>query len=232
MLKYLVILLSIYSLQVSAIDVKTYIPENAKLYLPTVKSESEKFFPELPIKAYPAALAEQESCLSLKHKRCWSPTSQLKTKREEGAGTFQLTRAFKEDGSIRFDSLSDMVKLHNKELKELSWGNVYTRPDLQIRAMLLMSRDNYKSLYKVIDKPNRLYMTDLAYNGGIGRVYKDRMACGLAKGCDPQLWFGHVEKYCTAGKKPLYGNRSSCDIQREHVHSVFKVRLNKYKSYF
>lgn len=232
MLKYLVILLSIYSLQASAIDVKTYIPENAKLYLHTVKSESEKFFPELPIKAYPAALIEQESCIHLQAKRCWKPNSQLKTKREIGIGLGQTTVAFKEDGSVRFDSLKEMVDRHKLELKELSWSNIAVRPDLQIRFIMLMSRDNYKSLYKVTDAPNRLYMTDLAYNGGIGRVYKDRMACGLAKGCDPQLWFGHVEKYCTAGKKPLYGNRSSCDIQREHVHSVFKVRLNKYKSYF
>ncbi len=214
------------------LDVKTYIPKNAYTYMPVVKEETEKYFPELPIKAYPAALIEQESCISLTHKRCWSPTSQLKTKREEGAGLSQITKAYREDGSIRFDSLSEMVKLHKQELKELSWNNVYSRPDLQIRVMLLMTKDNYKALYKLNDSTERLKMADLAYNAGIGRVYKDRMACGLAKDCNPQIWFGHVEKYCTANKKPIYDTRSACDISRHHVTNGFKIRLDKYKPYF
>lgn len=232
MFKYIILLSTLLSFNVSAVDVKTYIPTNAYQYLPLVKTETDRIFPEIPIKAYPAALAEHESCIHLKHSRCWNPKSELRTKREFGVGFGQITKAYKEDGSIRFDSLTDMVRIHNKELKELSWSNITTRPDLQIRAMLLMSKGNYKELFKVADPIERLKMTDLAYNAGLGRVNKNRMQCRLSKNCDTQLWDNNVELHCTASKRILYGNRSACDIMKHHVNSVMYERLPKYKPYF
>lgn len=213
-------------------DIKTYIPVKAYTYLPVVKTEVTSYMPDIEEKNYFAGLIEQESCISLKHKKCWDPTSQLKTKREEGAGLGQLTRAYKEDGSVRFDSLSDMQKRYQRELKELSWSNVYVRPDLQIRTMVLMSRENYKSLYDVKDQDERLKMIDAAYNGGLGGLQKERRVCGLAKDCDPNIWFHNVEKFCMKSKKPLYGNRTACDINREHVDLIFNYRMSKYAKHF
>jgi hypothetical protein len=60
-------------------------------------------------------------------------------------------------------------------------------------------------------------------------VLNDRRACGLTHDCDPDRWEDHVEKTCTASKKPLYGNRSACDISLHHVHDVVGVRMPKYK---
>lgn len=233
-MKYIVLLIiSVFIAYESfAQSVKTYIPPQAYQYLPIVKSETERLMPSLETPHYFGALIEHESCISLKHSRCWNPKSRLKSAREEGAGLGQLTKTFREDGSIRFDILEELRQKHNSELRELSWSNIYQRPDLQIRAMILLSRTNYNALHPVKIDFQRLAMTDAAYNGGLGGLQKERRACGLAKACNPQYWFDHVEDYCLKSKKPLYGNRSACDINRHHVHDVLEVRMNKYRPYF
>lgn len=212
-----------------ALNVKTYIPPQAFTYKETIVSELDTHFPYIPEYNYVPALIEHESCISLKHLRCWSSTSELRTKREQGLGLGQTTRAFREDGSVRFDILTDMRKRYIKELKEANWGTFKHRPDLQIRMIVLLLRDNYKALRNVPSPINRLHMTDAAYNGGIGWVQKERRACGLAKGCDPNVWFGNVENYCLRSKKPLYGGRSVCDIAKNHPRDTFFNRLPKYQ---
>jgi len=213
-------------------DVKTYIPEKAYPLLPIFYKEAGRLMPYIPTPAYFGALGEQESCLSLKHSRCFSPTSQLLTPREQGLGIFQLTRAFKTDGSTRFDALSDMRKNYATELSELSWTNLKSRPDLQIRTAVLMVRESYQRLAGVKDPMARLQMADAAYNGGIGGTLKERTACGLAANCDPSKWFHNVELYCLKSKKPLYGNRSACMINREHPELIFNHRLPKYQRHY
>lgn len=210
---------------------KTYIPKNAYALLPIFYTETARLMPTIPEPAYFGALAEQESCIHLTHKRCMSPTSRLLTQREDGQGLFQVTRAYRADGSIRFDTLAEMRKRYYSELKELSWTNVAKRPDLQIRTAILMIRENYIRFSGVKGEP-RLQMADAAYNGGVGGTLKEQLACGLAKGCDPQQWFNHVERYCLKSKKKLYGDRSACDINREHPATLFKIRLGKYQRHY
>lgn len=218
---------------VEAIDVKTYIPPQAYSYRLTIKEELNTYFRDIPHWNYIPSLIEHESCISLRHSKCWNPRSQLKTSREEGAGLGQLTRAYNSDGTLRFDSLKEMRKKYYAELKELKWETIYSRPDLQIRTMILMVRDNYNMLYAVEDEDSRLQMSDAAYNGGLSGLLKERRACGLASNCDPNIWFNHVEKHCLKSTKPLYGNRSACDINRHHVYDVYIVRMPKYqKNYF
>jgi len=212
--------------------VATYIPTRAYDYLPVVKQEAIRLMPDLQQPHYFAALIEHESCISLKHSRCWSPTSQLSTSRELGIGLGQLTKAYRPDGSIRFDSLSEIRSRHLSELKELSWSTIKHRPDLQIRAIVLMIRNNYQYLGMIPDSTQRLKMSDAAYNGGLGGLNKERRACGLAKSCNPQIWDQHVERYCMKSKKVLYGNRSACDINRHHVKDVTEIRLTKYEPHF
>lgn len=181
---------------------------------------------------YLASLAEHESCVSLKHSRCWNPKSKLKTSREEGSGIFQLTRAYTSYGTIRFDALSELRSLHKTELKELSWSNIYTRPDLQLRAGVLKMRDNYRYYIKYTDKENALAFADAAYNGGIGGLDKERRACKISGSCDSSKWFDNVEKFCMKSKAALYGQRSACDINRHHVKDVLVIRSPKYIRFF
>ena len=211
-------------------DVKTYIPVNAGPLLPVLSAQVKEVWPSMPVPYYFGGLIEQESCIGLKHSKCWAATSRLKSAREEGAGLGQLTRAYKADGSVRFDALEDAKRLDAKGLNELRWETVYSRPDLQMRVIVLMTRANWNRLDKLVpDVDGKLAMTDAAYNGGLGGVLNERRACGLRDGCDPNQWFGHVEKVCLKSKKPLYGNRNACDINREHVDLVLRVRMNKYK---
>jgi len=185
-----------------------------------------------PKAAYLGSLIELESCIHLKHPRCWNPKSRLKSAREEGAGLGQITRAFKADGTIRFDALSELKHKYPRELAELSWQVVYDRPDLQIRTLALMMRDNYQYFNKYVKDPYHAYaFADAAYNGGVGGVDHERRACKLATWCDPNQWFDNVEKLCLKSKAALYGNRSACDINREHVSNVINTRSEKYAKY-
>ena len=207
-----------------------YIPERAFLYKNIIKRELDTYFPDIPDYNYIPSLAEHESCISLKHSRCWSSLSSLKSAREEGAGIFQITRAYNKDGSIRFDSLQAMKDRYKKELKEASWNNIYQKPELQIRIAVLMIRDDYKKLYNIKDPEVRLHMVDAAYNGGLGGLLKERRACGLSGNCNPNIWFNNVERFCLKSKKAIYGNRSPCDINRHHVKDVFYNKLPKYRA--
>lgn len=212
------------------VDVRTYIPKNAYALFPVLQEEIYRLIPETPYPEYFGGLGEQESCLSLTHSRCWLPTSQLLTKREEGGGLFQLTRAYREDGSLRFDSLQAAREQWRTELKDLSWGNLYQRPDLQIRTMLLMVRRDLK-LFADAPPLEQYKFADSAYNGGPGDVKKSRTKCALTPGCNPNIWKGNVEAVSVKSDKPIYGNRSAKFINNEHVENIFELRMHKYRPY-
>ena len=213
----------------SKIDPKTYIPPQAIQYIPIIKEETKLVFPKFPYVFYFGALIEHESCITLTHKKCWNPSSQLKTKRELGVGLGQLTKAYRDDGSVRFDTLSDLVKNNNRYLKELTWNNIIDRPDLQIRAIIILYKDSYDNIALIkVPGVQRLAMADSAYNGGIRDVIRSRTVCGLSKDCDPNIWFNNVENYNVKSKKILYGNRSARDINNHHVRDVIFVRTHKY----
>lgn len=201
------------------------LPAGALKYLPMLKAEQQRLWPDHPQPHLLASLVEQESCVSLRSRGCWNPGAQLKTAREEGAGVGQITRAYTAGGAVRFDVLADLREKYGAELGALSWSNVYQRPDLQFRALVLMSRDAARQFRQA---PAMLEFGDAGYNGGPAGVQRERRACALAKGCDPGLWFDHVEHHCLKSRAALYGGRSACDINREHVRNVMKVRPAKY----
>lgn len=217
----------------SSIDPKTYIPPQAIQYIPVIKQESKIIFKEFTYPFYFGALIEHESCITLTHKKCWNPSSQLKTKRERGVGLGQITIAYREDGSTRFDTLSDLVRNHNRYLKDLTWNNIVDRPDLQIRAIILLYKDNYNNVALIkVPVMQRLAMADSAYNGGIRDVIRSRTVCGLTINCDPNIWFNNVELYNVKSTRKLYGNRSARDINNHHVRDVLLVRTLKYLQAF
>ncbi len=205
----------------------------ARPYMPTLQAEQRAAWPDHPKPYLLASLAGHESgCPCMK--KCWEPEQQFKgkfkdtgTQREEGGGIPQATRAWRKDGSLRFDALQEMSDRH-KELATLTWDNLYQRADLQMRFMVLMMRDNYQGLRVVRDPWQRLAFADAGYNGGMGGVQSERMACGVRAGCDPQKWFGNVDGVCLKSKAAMYGQRSACDINRHHVMDVLVVRAPKY----
>lgn len=208
------------------------IPQRCRDLRGLVLEEADTYMSGIPFRGYFGALIQHESCITTTHSRCCSPKSQLKTSREEGAGLGQITKAFKPDGSIRFDKLDEMRKAYRDELHELSWKTIYDRPDLQVRAIIILSRENHRRLISIKDDYERWSMTNLAYNGGIGAVNKARIACGLAKNCNPDAYWGHVERYNPKSTKPLYGNRSAKDINQQHTKHIMRDLLPRYNSFY
>ena len=143
----------------------------------------------------------------------------------------QITKAWTPTGQLRFDALAEIRDKH-KPLYELSWSNVYQRPDLQLRAVVLKMKDNYEYYKKYTKSDHALAFADAGYNGGIRGVDNERRACKLADNCDPAQWFDNVERFCLKGKAALYGQRSACDINRHHVRDVLLTREPKYGKYF
>jgi len=223
-------LMILFSGAAHAQDVRTFIPPAAEAHRAALTAERARHWPDHPAPELLPALIEHESCITLRHSRCWNAASRLKSAREEGAGLGQITRAWHPDGRTRFDALAEMRDRH-PALREWTWANVYSRPDLQIRAVVLKSRDNFQALRVVADPWQRLAFADAAYNGGLGGVTKERRACQVKAGCDPQKWFGHVEHACLKSRAPLYGGRSACDINRHHVADVLLVRAPKYRGW-
>jgi hypothetical protein len=210
-------------------DPARHIPPRALALLPTVAAETAAHWPDVPSVAYVPALIEHESCLHLAHLRCWAPDAELRTSREQGVGLGQLTRAWHPDGSLRFDTLADLRAQH-PALRDLTWSNLRAHPDLQVRAVVLLSRGNWRALSPLVTDPwERLAMTDAAYNGGLAGVQRERRACHIATACDPGRWWGHVEHHCSKSRQPLYAGRSACDINRHHVADVLRTRLPKYR---
>lgn len=201
------------------------VPTQAHQYLPMLSAEIDRTWPGIPDRAYMGGLIDHESACPIK-RSCWKPTARLKSAREEGGGLGQLTRAWRADGSLRFDKLAEMREAH-PALRELSWSTLYQRPDLQMRTMIVMVKADYLFFRDRTAAP--LAFADASYNGGRGGVEKERRACGLKAGCDPNRWFGHVERVCLKSRVPLYGNRSACDINRHHVHDVIHTRTPRYR---
>lgn len=69
-------------------------PANAVAKLPIFTQEIERLWPGLTLRSYLGGQVEQETCITLKHSKCWSENAQLLTSREQGVGLGQLTRGF------------------------------------------------------------------------------------------------------------------------------------------
>lgn len=207
-----------------AADVATTIPARAFDHLATFRAETAAIWPGIPDRAYPLALAEHESgCFSMPRK-CMNPASTFQTKRERACGLGQVTEVYG-----RFDKLGELVRAYPQHLRGWTWANCTSRPDYQVRAMLLMLRSEHRALTSIPLTPDALRMLSASYNGGPGMLAKERRACGMTAGCDPDRWVGHVERVCMRGKRVIPGtSRTACEINRHHGADV-EARMAKYR---
>lgn len=200
----------------------------AQQYLPVLAAERQRMWADHPRpELLPSLVGHESGCPCMR--KCWEPGARLKSAREEGAGLGQITRAYRVDGSLRFDALAELRDRH-PALGDWSWENVYKRPDLQLRAVVIMMREGFQYFKRLgLSDSAALAFADAGYNGGNGGVQNDRRACKLSAGCNPAQWFGQVELHCTKSRVALYGQRSACDINRHHVVDVLTVRAAKYR---
>lgn len=198
------------------------IPQNFMYHKDTLIDVMKRKWPDIP---YPSAIAgqiEQETCITLTHKKCWSRFAELKTSREHGAGLGQITTVFG-----KFDAMDEAKKLDN-ELKDWSWEDTYNA-EMQMVALIAMMRRNY-GLFKSTSELDRYAFALAAYNGGIGGVQSDQRICRNTKGCDDKLWFGNVEHTSLKSNVKLKGyGKSFFDINREYPLSILTKRRFKYK---
>lgn len=215
-------------------NVLTYIHPRAAALMPTIKDEVGKFQPSMTIPWYYPGLMEHESCITLKHSKCWNSQAELRNNREHGLGLGQLTRAWDVKGKLRFDNLEAYRSKYPRDLWELSWDTFKNRPDLQIRVTVLMVRDIEKRFIDIKDPYERFKMTDSAYNGGESHVKRAREACKLTKGCNPSVWYSNVEIHLPKSKAPdaRYGGQSMYSINTKHVRDVFENRMPKFKQFW
>lgn len=198
------------------------LPPGARAHLPVLLVEQREHWPGGDA-ATLAGQIEQESCISLKHSRCWSPRAELKTDREQGVGLGQITR------TPRFDTLAEL-RAQFPQLAGWSWDapTLYD-PAYQLRALVLMDRRNYERITGTATELDRLAMMLVAYNGGQGRVVNDRRLCAATPGCDPARWWGHVEHTSLLPRKSTHaGYRSFYTINREYPRQILLVRRGRY----
>lgn len=203
-----------------AASARAEIPLGAMKYLPTLQSEISAHWPTLPMPSMLAAQIEQESL--------WQPGAKLKTEREYGFGLGQFTVAYRADGSERFNAWRE-VKALDAGLKDWAWEDRYD-VRYQLRAVVVKNRSTFNRLRRLLDDNyNALAMTDAAYNGGLGGVLGERRLCAAVTGCDPRVWFGHVELQSTKSRVKWRGyGLSAYEINRLHVKNVLVVRRSKY----
>lgn len=207
------------------------IPDGAKKHVPTLVKNQRQLWPDAPMPDFLAGQIEQETCVSLKSPRCWSPRAELKTKRENGVGFGQFTRAYNKDGSIRFDVIDDLSQSH-PELYGWGWETRYNAL-WQLKGLILMDRGIYNRVRGAGSDTDRLSFTLSAYNGGEGGVNQDRRLCANTAGCDPARWKGNVERTSLKARAPHPGyGKSFFQINREYVTNILDVRRQKYQSYF
>ena len=199
------------------------IPAAALLYLSLLTSLQQELLPDIDTPHYFAGQVEQETCISLKHSKCWNPKAELKTDREYGFGLGQITI------TKDFNNFENIKKL-DPMLKSWEWRDRYNA-SLQLRALLVYDRHILRQVTPMASSDeDAIAFMFCAYNGGIGGLIKDRRICDGIADCDPTQWFGHVEKQSFRAKKAVKGyGKSFFEINREYVYNIIKVRGPRYK---
>jgi hypothetical protein len=207
------------------------LPANALTYLPVLVEQQRAIWPDAPIPSFLGAQVEQESCISITHKKCWNPNVQLKTSREWGRGLGQVTTAYRADGTVRFDK---QAELRAQFASLRGWTTErWMDPRYQLIAIVEMDKSIYRRVRDAASPIDQLSFTLSAYNGGEAGVLQDRRLCANTPRCDRRRWVGHVERTSAKSKTPHPGYRQSFyTINREYVSNVIGVRRPKYEPFF
>lgn len=209
------------------------VPPGAVRYAPVLVAVQRQHWQTAPSPWTLGGLVEQESCISLSHSRCWNPRAELRTSREYGFGFGQITVAYRDDGSIRFNTFENLKRAH-AALRDWRWEDRYD-PGRQLLAVVEMTRGIFGRLAVLgFGEDDQWSFSLSAYNGGTSGLLQDRRLCANTSGCDPARWFGHVELHSLKSRTPQpgYGGRSWYEINRSHVRNVMLVRRPKYRLFW
>lgn len=207
------------------------VPAQALQHLPTLVQVQRSQWPTAPQPWFLAGQVEQESCITLKHPKCWNTGAELKTSREYGFGLGQITIAYRADGSVRFNKWAEL-RTRYPALRAWTWEQRF-EPAYQLTALVVMDRGLCELYGDAWSAEDRLGFCLSAYNGGEGGVRQDRMLCSNTPGCDRTRWFSHVELHSMKARMPFTGYaKSPFEINREYPRNVLQVRRQKYQQFF
>lgn len=198
------------------------LPPNALEYLPVLKAEQQKGWPTLAFPDYLAGQVEQETCPSLKSKRCWNPKTENINPKNNGEYGFGLSQITKTNKFNTFEEL----KAKYPDMKSWKWEDRYN-PEYQLRGLIHMDKKVF-DYFKVGDK---MQFALSAYNRGLGNLLQDRKFCAQLPDCDPDKWWGNVEIHSHRPIMKLKGyGLSGHEINRDYVRNI-EVRRVKYRPY-
>ena len=203
------------------------LPANFSTYRHVVDEARSELWPTGMSIATLYAQVHQETCISDKHSKCWSPFAELcmgpGCSDERGVGLCMITK------TENMDALTALVAKHPKELAGWSWRDpALHSPRHQARALVLMNRDNASVAVGAATERDRDAMILAAYNGGPGRVRTDRRLCAGTKGCDPSRWYGNVEHTSTLAKAPSRYRVSFFQINRSYPKRIQDLHYPRY----
>jgi hypothetical protein len=112
------------------------------------------------------------------------PARRAAHEREQGVGLGQLTRAFRADGSTRFDALSELVRAYPKRALRPHVGQPLRSGAAAACALVLKDRQGYRAITGASTPQDQLAMAFAAYNGGPGGLASDRRMCAATTACD------------------------------------------------
>lgn len=207
------------------------LPANAKLYLPTLVEVQKDVWPAAPLPSFLGAQVQKESCITVKHPKCWNPHAELKTAREYGFGFGQTTVAYNTNGTERFNVFKEM-QASDSVLSKWKWEDRFDAK-MQLRALVVKNRIGYERIAGATNRVDHLAFSLAAYNGGMAGVLSDRRLCQARKDCNPDKWFGNVEFYSNKSRVAWHGyGQSAFEINRAYpVAIIFKLRP-AYEPYF
>lgn len=173
-------------------------PDRSRPLLPVLAKIEAQQWPGIVYPQVPAGQVEQESS--------WKKRAELRTSREHGRGLVQLTIAYRDDGSERFNSYREAVASF-QALATWDWQAEPYRVDYQLTYLVLQDRANAQRVRAlgIVDPAETWKAALVCYNAGPGRVLK-RRAYALARGLPAERWSGGLDQaHGPAEDRILYG---------------------------
>jgi hypothetical protein len=216
-------------------DVEHYLPVRAAALAPIMLAETNRQWADHPFPYLMMAQAEHESCISMTHSRCLSPTSELKTFSkttglpiEYGFGFGQTTIAYDSNGKERFNNYKAM-RAEVPTLRDWAWEDRFN-PVKQVTVMVFMMHKEYRAITWTAIPEHKYTFGLVSYNSGRGGLLKDRTLCGARPPCNPNLWYANVEVNSYKRRTVVAGyGKSNYEISRHYAPDIMRTRGPKYQ---
>ena len=160
----------------------------------------------------------------------WKTKATLKTSRELGRGLGQLTITYKQDGSERFNTYRDAVRM--RALKGWDWQQDPYHARFQLTYLVITDRSHFAVIRPQFGNDKEASAAVLvAYNAGFGTVLKRIAAARQAGQARPYLWFGGLDQVRSPGEGVLLYGKDLGDTRNEYPRKVLQ-KAEKYRPWW